>query len=83
MSLAHPFQSRQTGPQTYPLGAQLDFASLESLQVTISHYPVMGEVWCEYQFQTIALMSLTQTPLSRALPKTLDQPDSSPQIEEL
>ena len=26
------------------LGAQLDFASLESLQVTKSHYPAMGEV---------------------------------------
>ena len=27
-----------------PPGAKLDFASLESLQVTISHYPVMGKV---------------------------------------
>ena len=35
-------------PMSIPLGAQLDFASLESLQVTISHYPVTGKLQCEY-----------------------------------
>ena len=35
-------------PLSIPLGAQLDFASLESLQVTISHYPVTGEVTVPY-----------------------------------
>ena len=60
------------------LGAQLDFASLESLKVTISHYPVTGEVTCASQSWTIALMSLQLT-----LPKPLDQPDSSLWIEEL
>ena len=70
-------------PMNVPLGAQLDFASLESLQVTISHYPAMGEVQCEYQSWTIALMSLTQMSLQLALPKPPDQPDSSSWIEEL
>ena len=56
------------------LGAQLDFASLESLQVTISHYWVMCEVQCEYQSQTFALTSLTQMSLQLALPKPPDQP---------
>ena len=66
-----------------PLGAQLNCASLESLQVTISHYPVTGKVQCEYQSQTIALMSLTQASLQLALPKIPDQPGSPSWIEEL
>ena len=31
-------------PMNVPLGSQLDFASLGSIQVTISHFPVTGEV---------------------------------------
>ena len=57
MSLTHPLQSRWTDPLV-PLGVQLDFASLQSLQDTISHYPVTGEVQCEYQSWTMALLSL-------------------------
>ena len=53
-------------PMSISLGAQLDFASLGSIQVTISHFPVTGEVHGEYQSQTIALMSLTQAPLQLA-----------------
>ena len=70
-------------PSSIPLGAQLDFSSLESLQATILHYPVMGKVWCEYQSQTIALMPLTQMSLPLALPKSPGQSYSSPWIEEL
>ena len=70
-------------PMSIPLGAQLDFASLGSLQVTISHYPVKGEVQYEYQSLTIAMMSMAQTSLQLALPEPPDQPDSSPWIEEL
>ena len=43
----------------------------------------MGEVQYEYQFQTIAEMSLVQMSLPLALPKPPDQNDSSPWIEEL
>ena len=46
------------------------------MQVTISHFPVMGEGCCEYQSQTIALMSLTLASLQLAWLKPLDQPDS-------
>ena len=66
-----------------PLGAQLDFASLGSLQVTISHYPATGKVQYQYQSWTIAQISLAQTSLQLTLPKPMDQPDSSQQIEEL
>ena len=62
------------------LGSQLDFASLESIQVTTLHFPVMGEVHCEYQSWTVALMSLTQAPLQLAQPKPLDQPDSEEEL---
>ena len=43
----------------------------------------MGEVWYEYQSQTIAHASLVWTSLQLALSKPLDQPDSSLWIEEL
>ena len=49
-------------PMSIPPGAQLDFISLGSIQVTISHFPVMGEVHCEYQSKTVAQMSLTWYP---------------------
>ena len=76
--------SEQTDwPSIIPLAAQLDFASLDSLQVIISHYPATGKMQCEYQSQTVALTSLTQTSLSLTLPKPLDQPNSSPWIEDL
>ena len=39
-----PPQEEADWPMSIPLGTQLDFASLGSLQVTISHYPVMGKV---------------------------------------
>ena len=53
------------------------FSSLGSIQVTILHFPVIGgEVCCEYQFQTIALMSLTQAPHNPAQLKPLDPHDS-------
>ena len=43
----------------------------------------MGKVHCKYQSQTIALTSLTQVPLQLTQPNPLDQPDFSPQIEEV
>ena len=66
-----------------PLGAQLDLAPLGSMQVTILHFPVMGEKHYEYQSWTVALMSLTQASLLLAEPKPLDQPDSSSWNEKL
>ena len=51
---------------------QLDFASLGSMQVTLSHFPVMGQVWCEYKSQT---MSLTWATPQLAQLKPLDQPN--------
>ena len=65
-------------PLEIPQDAQLDLTSFGSLQVTISHYLEMGEVW--YQCQTKVI---THTSLQLALPKSSDQPDSSPQTEEL
>ena len=59
-----------------PLGTQLDFASFGSIQVTISHFPVMGKVCCEYQSQTVVLTSLTQASLPLTQPKSPDQPVS-------
>ena len=53
-----------------PWGAQLDFNSLESIWVALSHFPVMGEVHCEYKSQ---LVSLTQAPLQSAWLEPLDQ----------
>ena len=44
-----PPQEQGDWPIRVPLRAQLDGASLESLQVAISHYPVMGKVQCENQ----------------------------------
>ena len=41
-----------------PLGAQLDFSSLGSLQVTISHYLAVKEVWYDYQSWVITQESL-------------------------
>ena len=80
MSLPHLHQSRQTCPWAYPLGAQLDQASLESLQVTISHFRALGKVQCEYQSWTVALTSLTQ--VSTIGPtQTPHQPNSSPWIK--
>ena len=49
-------------PVSIPLGAQLELTSMWSMQVTISHYPVMGEVQYQYQSQVIAQMSLQVTP---------------------
>ena len=66
-----------------PMGAQLKYISLGSLQVAISCFPVTGEVQCEYQSQTIALMSLTQASLQLSLPKPLDQSVSPPWIKVL
>ena len=63
-------------PLSIPPGAPLDFTSLRSIQVTISHFPVMGEVHCKYQSQTMALASLTQAPSQLAQLEPLDPPDS-------
>ena len=59
-------------PMNIPLEAQLDFAFLGY----ILHFPVTGKICCEYQSQTIALMSLTQVSPPLAPPKPPDQPDS-------
>ena len=59
-------------PMHIPQGAQLDFASLGSIQVTLSHFPAMGEVHCEYESQTVSLT--WATPQSAQL-EPLDQPD--------
>ena len=67
-------------PMNVHSGAQLDFASLWSIQVIISHFPVMGEVHCEYQSQTIALMSLTWEPLQLAQVVLPDQLDSEEEL---
>ena len=64
-----PLPQQADWPMSVPLGAQLDCASLDSLQVTILHFPAMGEVQCEYQSWTVALTSLTQVSLQLALPK--------------
>ena len=48
--------------------------------MTILHFPVIGEVHCEYQSQTIALMSLTWTPLQLAQPTLSDQLASEGEI---
>ena len=58
-------------PMHIPQGAQLDLTSLESIWVTLSHFPAMGEVHCEYESWT---MSLTQASLQLAWFKPLDQP---------
>ena len=71
-----PTPEKADWPMSIPLEAQLDFASLGSIQVTILHFAVKGKVHCEYQFQTVALTSLTQMPLQLAQAKPLDQPDS-------
>ena len=60
-------------PMSIPQGLTV---SMRSIQVIISHFPVMGEVHCEYQSQTIALTSLTWAPLQLAWLEPLDQPDS-------
>ena len=70
-------------PVSMSIEAQLGLTTVGSLQVTISHYPVMGKVWCQYQSQTIAQMCLVQTSLQLTLSKPSDLLDSSPQIEEL
>ena len=58
----------------HTLGVQLDFTSLGSLQLTISHQIVMG-VCDQCQTQVVAIQL--------ALPEPLDQPDFSPQTEVL
>ena len=50
-------------PMNICQGPQLDFASLESIWKTLSHFPVMGEVYCEYESQTV---TLTWAPLQSA-----------------
>ena len=67
-------------PMNLPWVAQLDFASLGSIQVTISHFPVMGKVHCQYQLQTVALMSLTWVPLHLSQPICLDQLHSEEEL---
>ena len=62
------------------LAAQLDFDSLGSTQVTISHFPVIGEICCEYQSWTISLTSLTQVPLQLAHATLPDQLDSEEEL---
>ena len=59
-----------------PLGAQLDFASLGSMQVAISHCPVMGEVHCEYQSGLLPWHPWPGHPPQFAQLKPLDPPDS-------
>ena len=78
--LGSPTPEQVDWPMSGPLEAQLDFASLGCLQVTILHFPVMGKICCEYQSWTI---SLTQASSPLALPKPQDQLDSSPWIKEL
>ena len=83
MSLEPPPLEEVDWPESMPIGVQLALTTVESLQVTISHYPTMGKVQCQYQYQTIAFTSLAQTSQQLDLPKLSDQPDSSPWIEEL
>ena len=45
-----------------PMGAQLDLSSLGSLQVVISHNPVIGEVQYQYQSRVISQTSLQLAP---------------------
>ena len=61
-----------------PIGAWLDICSLGSLQLTISHDLVVGEVWYEYQSWVIIQVSL-QLPQF----EPLEPSDSPPRIQEL
>ena len=83
----YPFMGSQVQPTLfrgcglagrYTPGSPIDLSSLGSLQVTISHYPAMGEVQYQYQSWVIAQISLQLT-----LSKPSDQLDCPPQIEEL
>ena len=62
----------------YTPRAWLDLCSLGSLQVTISHYPVVRKVWCEYQSWVI-----TQASLQMPQFDPLEPSDSPPRIQEL
>ena len=61
-----------------PLGVQLDLCSLGSLQITISHGPVVGEVWYEYQSQVITQVLLQLPQFEPSKPS-----DCPPRIQEL
>ena len=61
-----------------PLGAQLDFHSLGSLQIAISHGPAARDVHYEYQSWVITQASLQLPPFKPSKPS-----DSPPRIQEL
>ena len=65
-------------PMTIPLGSPLDLTCLGSMEWMVSCYTAMGEMHLQCQTWVIAQMILQQT-----LPKSSDQPDPSPWIEEL
>ena len=49
------------GHGAMPMGTLLDLTALESLQVTITHIPVTGEVHYHLQAQSVTRMSLPGT----------------------
>ena len=59
-----------------PMGTLLDLTALESLQVTISHTPVTGEVHYHLKAQSITRMSMSGTSSQEHL-------EPYPKIEEL
>ena len=63
------------GHGAMPMGTVLDLTALESLQVTISHTPVMGEVHYHLQDHSISMRSLSDTFSQEHL-------EPSPKIEE-
>ena len=63
----------QTGlARGIPLGTQLDLHSLGSLQMTISHYPAVRHIWCEYQIldnnSGVTAYAPVQTPQNHLTP---------------
>ena len=63
-------------PVAMPMGTLLDLTTLESLQMTISHILVTGQVHFHLQAQSIIRMSLPGA-------SSQEQLESSPKIEEL
>ena len=63
-------------PVSISMGAWPDLSSFGSMQVIVSHSPMMGEVQYQYQSMVISQMSL-----QLALPKSLDHPNSHQQLK--
>ena len=59
-----------------PMGTMLDLTALESLQVTILHTPVTGEVHYHLQAQSITMRSLLTS-------SSQEHIEPSPKIKEL